>query len=242
MHYNQNQIMRAFKIYAELSLKGELLVTEGEEYIYDDHVRGLVDMFAAEVNAIVLITSENLLLLPLSMASPYHISNEVLKKEYLPSKAQNSDIYLIYFCMILFYGLFYDSYQTTEPILDFVKMDVWLDAINKAIETLNALDDEYLTFMQKDTQYNWKMIIEKWTSMDDTNEKVKKQDGRTISHMSFLNGVIKFMDQQNLIQDLGNLEIALTEKSKDIVGRYYMDSEYNRGILEILYKDQEEVS
>ncbi|MBS7528118.1 non-ribosomal peptide synthetase module [Fusibacter paucivorans] len=238
MNYNLQQIQQAFRIYAELSVRGELLIAESEAYIYDDHIRGLVDTFASEMNAAVLVTSEYLLLLPLSMASPFHIANDALKRDYLPSKAQNSDIYLLYFSMIIFYGLFYDSYQTTDPIRDFVTYDIWLEAISEAIETLASLDEAYVTYIQKDMQYNWKAIIDKWQTLDDTNEKVKNQDLRTLSRLSFLNGVIKFMDDQHLIIHYGNQEIGISDKSMDIVTRYYMDSEYNRGILEIIYGDE----
>lgn len=119
-------------------------------------------------------------------------------------------------------------------------MEMWLDTLNQHIETLNSHDTEILEKVQKkDMQYNWLSIINKWNAIDDTNEKVKKQDARTNSRLSFLNTVKQFLLAQDLVIDIGNLEIELTEKSKDVVHRYYMDSEYNREILEFLYQVDE---
>lgn len=238
MNYSENKIMSAFSIYVQLTLTGECFLAEFEDYLVDHEIRGLVDRFCNEVDATILVTGEKLLLVPIAMASPYHIKNEKLKSDYLPRHALNSDIYLMYFAIVSFYGMFYDSYNSTEPILEFTSMSNWLENINELIQTLSTHSDEALEFMQKDMNYNWKMIIEKWHAIDDTNEKVKKQDGRTNSRISFLNMVKKFMQDQDLITDLGNMEITMTEKSKDIVGKYYMDVEYNRGIIEQLYKEE----
>ena len=43
------------------------------------------------------------------------------------------------------------------------------------------------------------------------------------------------MEDQNLVTDIGNDEMELTEKAKTIIQRYYMDYEYNRGILDFIY-------
>ena len=34
---------------------------------------------------------------------------------------------------------------------------------------------------------------------------------------------------------MGNMEMCLTEKAKNIYVSYYMDSEYNRGLLDFMY-------
>ncbi len=240
MNFNENIILDAFKIYSQLSLTGSCDLLDHDNYLVDDRVRNLVSLFAAEVNCTTIATGNQLLLVPLVMASPFHISNEQIKQKYLPKQALNADIYLMYFTVLCMYGMFFDSYNTTEPTRDFLTMSHWLEGINEQIEILSQHDDETISFMEKDMNYNWKTILKKWDAIDDTNEKVKKQDSRTKSRISFLNSIKQFLLEQELIEDLGELEIALTDKSKDIVSRYYMDSEYNRGILELLYGNKKE--
>ncbi|MBN4056461.1 MAG: non-ribosomal peptide synthetase module [Alkaliphilus sp.] len=242
MNYSETSVMDAFKIFSQLAVQGECNLIEFDSYMIDDNVRGLVDLFANEVNCTIIVTGEErLLMLPIVMASPFHISNERLKKEFFTQSTPVSDIYLMYFAIIIFYGIFYDSYSTTEPVNSFVSMDKWLEIMNDRIKTLSAHDDEVLMFMQKESSYNWKMIIDKWESMDDTNEQTSRQVGATKSRLSFMNKVRGFLLEQDLVNSLGEMELELTEKSKDIVSKYYMDSEYNRGILELIYQEEAEV-
>jgi hypothetical protein len=79
------------------------------------------------------------------------------------------------------------------------------------------------------------MIIEKWDAINDISEKSKVQDARTISRLSFLNSVKKFLIDQELIEEISQ-EIYLTEKAKVIVQKYFMDDEHNRMILEFIYQ------
>ncbi len=240
MTFRNEQILQAFRIYTKLSHGGSCSLEEHSEFFLDDGVRGLVEQFAEEVNCTVVVTGDRLLFIPMVQNSPFHISNERLKVEHLPKNALNADIYLMYFSIISLYGMFYDSYHTTEPILEFTTMGLWLSAVNEQVEMLSRHDEEVLLYRQREMNYNWKAIVDKWLSLDDTNERAKKQDARTNSRLSFLNTVKQFLLLQELVVDLGNGEIALTDRSKDIVGKYYMDSEYNREILAFLYGVQEE--
>ena len=46
----------------------------------------------------------------------------------------------------------------------------------------------------------------------------------------------RFLIEQEISEEIGNQELTLTEKAKTIVQRYFMELEYNRGILEFLYQ------
>ena len=70
-------------------------------------------------------------------------------------------------------------------------------------------------------------------------ETSKTQDKRTKSRLGFLDGVKRFLEAQELVNDIGNYELELTEKAKIIIQRYYMEVEYNRGILEFMYRYEE---
>ncbi|MBS4220535.1 non-ribosomal peptide synthetase module [Bacillus sp. FJAT-49711] len=244
MEYRQDEVMKAFQIYAKISRKG---YSEGDElrlYLAEDKVRGLVDQFAKEVDCTIFSVGERLYFVPLALNSPFHISNDTLKKTYFTGKTVNADIYFMYVTIIILIGEFYDSYQTTEPIRDFISMSDWLEQVNERLETLQEIEEEELKEIEKEYEYNWRAIIGKWTDMDDIKETAKAQSGRTISRLSFLNTVKRFLVAQELVQDIGNDELQLTEKAKVIVQRYFMELEYNRGILDFIYsidRQKEEV-
>jgi hypothetical protein len=244
MDYSQDEVIKAFQIYAKISRNG---YSEGDElrlYLAEDKIRGLVDQFAKEVDCTIFSVGERLYFVPLALNSPFHISNDTLKRTYFTGKTVNADIYFMYVTIIILIGEFYDSYQTTEPTRDFISMSDWLEQVNERLETLQGVEEEELKEIEKEFEYNWSAVIGKWADMDDLKETAKVQSGRTISRLSFLNTVKRFLIAQELVQDIGNDELQLTEKAKVIVQRYFMELEYNRGILEFIYsidRQKEEV-
>ncbi|CAM4448460.1 DUF6063 family protein [Paenibacillus tarimensis] len=235
MNYSGDEVMKAFRIYAQLAGSGEADKESLLQVEADDRVRGLLDQFAAEADCVVLGAGDRLLLVPLVRLSPFHMSNESLKRMYLRGNAVNADLYLMYMAIIVFIGAFYDSYQTTEPTRNFLQMEEWMDLVQQRISGLKEHSDEELKALSQEYSYHWADMIEKWDAMDDVKETAKRQSGATISRVSFLDTVRRFLLDQELARQVGPDELDLTEKTKIIVQRYYMEREYNRGILEFLY-------
>lgn len=240
MNHSNELVMRAFRLYAELALKGVAQRDILQQYLVDDELRGLVDQFAREVDCVTLAAGDQLHLVPLVKLSPFHVSNDYLKKTYLRAQAVNSDLYTLYVCVIVFLGAFYDSYQSIEPTRDFILLDEWLALVQERMDGLKEHDPEQLKSYEKQYSYNWSAIIEKWDAMDDIKETAKRQSGNTISRLSFMDTVRRFLLDQQLAEQVGEGELALTEKSKIVVQRYFMELQYNRGILEFLYKFEED--
>ncbi len=232
--YTQEQTMQAFKIYAQLAAEGIAQVEHVRVYMADDVVRGIVDQFAREVECAIFPVGECLYMVPVASDSGFHVSNESIKKDYFPQKAKNLDIYMMYVTMIILFGEFYDSYQTVEATREFISVAQWLKSVNERIFALKEYSEDELKEIESEHEYNWSAILEKWEAMDDLKENAR-QTARTISRMSFLGISKNFLKDQGLVQEIGNDEIQLTEKAKTIIQRYYMEQEYNRGILEFIY-------
>ena len=115
-------------------------------------------------------------------------------------------------------------------------MEEWLEAINTRMDSLAQMDKEMLQKIEEEQEYNWQRILEKWLALDDVKEKAKKLAGASVSRVSFLNMTKNFLEKQDMIRDIGNNELEITEKSNVIIQRYYMDYEYNRGILDFIYQ------
>lgn len=233
--YSNETVMHAFRLYSQLAMNGAVEKERLQEYMADDEVRGLVDQFAAEVDCAVIAAGDELYLIPLVRLSPFHVSNDYMKKTYLRASAVNADLYLMYMAMIVFIGAFYDSYQSLEPTRNFIPLDEWAVLMQERIEALKEHDEEQLKSYESEFTYNWSGIIDKWDTMDDIKETAKRQTGNTISRLSFLDTVRRFLLEQQLAEEVGAGELALTEKTKVIVQRYFMELEYNRGILNFLY-------
>ncbi|GAA3407853.1 DUF6063 family protein [Paenibacillus hodogayensis] len=240
MAYDNEVVMRAFRLYAELSLDGFVDKERLQEYMADDEVRGLVDQFAREVDCVTLSAGSQLYMIPLVRLSPFHVTNDYLKKTYLRAQAVNADLYLLYLTVIVFVGAFYDSYQSMEPTRNFIPMDEWTVLVHERIDTLKEHDPEELKAYEREFSYNWTAIVEKWDSMDDIKETAKRQTGNTISRLSFMDTARRFLLDTQLAEEVGAGELTLTEKASIVVQRYYMELEYNRGILQFLYRFADE--
>lgn len=236
MEYKNEEIIEAYKIYTKLAAGGNCLTADAKAYMRDERIEALVDQFAGEDDATIIIAGDMLYLVPIATTSPLHMNNEMIKKIYLPSGATNLDIYLMYVTIIILLGEFYNSYQSQEPTRSFLTMEEWLEAVHLRLESISQIEEAELRKIEEEQEYNWIRILEKWMAIDDVKEKAKKQSGNTNSRMSFLNSVKNFLEKQDMIHDIGNNEMELTEKTQVIIQRYYMDYEYNRGLLDFIYQ------
>lgn len=240
MIYNEDTIMTAFSLYSKLARDGVAEKEDVNQYISNDEVRSLLDRFAREVDCVIVRTTEQLFLIPETKSSPFHVSNEWIKKNYLRSDSVNADIYLLYFVTIILFGSFFDRYTSLEPTLDFISLSDWVKNVNERMSHLESFSEEQLVEFEQDFQYNWRAILEKWRNMDDIKESAKRQTGNTISRLSFIDTAKRFLLSEELIKEIGNYEITLTEKAKTIVQRFFMDAEYNNNIFEFIYVEVEE--
>lgn len=240
MRYEQDHILKAFSLFTELAQKGIASGDLARAYKVEESVRSLTDHFVEMMDAVCLVIGQELYLVPKTKLSPFHISNEQLKKNYLRSNATNVDLYLVYFCTIVMIGCFYDSYQSIEPTLHFISVDQWLNEVNSRMDSLKEHDEEKLASLEKEYSYRWSALIEKWDALDDIKETASRQSGNTLSRLSFLDTVRRFLIDQGIVEPMGNGELTITEKTKVIVGRYFMEREFNRGILEFLYAFEQE--
>ncbi len=227
-------VLEAFKLYMKLSNEGKVQKDEATGYM-DEAIRGILTTFAEAVDTTIISAGDYIYLIPLTVQSEFHISNQELKDRYLPSKATNMDIYLMYLSIIIFMGEFYDSYLTTQPTRDFLKVDDWMQCIDNKIQSIKQMDEGVLIELEQSYEYNWLGLIKYWDNLDIINEKVKKQTARTSSRKSLMHTFTKFLIGEDLAKEIGDEELALTEKAKVIVQRFFMDYEYNRGIIDIIY-------
>jgi len=240
VRYNEDKVLLAFRLYRELARDGIVGSDHSTLYKADDDVRDLVDLFAKEVSCVIVPVGDQLFLIPETRLSPFHVNNEFLKKNYFRSGAVNADIYTMYFAILILFGYFYDSYQSKEATRDFIRMDDWVREVHKNIQALKEHDEEMLEREEKEFSYNWRQIIRKWDDMNDIRESAKRQAGNTISRLSFLDTVKRFLIDQELVREIGNMELALTEKAKTIIQKYFMDLSYNKGIFEFIYGEGNE--
>ncbi|MCF8018843.1 MAG: DUF6063 family protein [Vallitaleaceae bacterium] len=233
---NDQLLMETFKIYAVLNAEGKMLKENAKLYHTDDEVRGTLMAFANEVDCTIISADPYIYMVPLTKNSIFHMTNDEIKKQYFPSRSLNVDIYLMYVAIIIFIGEFYDSYQTTRPTRDFLTTVEWLSSLNERLMALKNIDEEILKDMEEEYAYNWLDILTNWEAMDNIKEGVRRHTARTVSRMSFILIVKQFMIKEEIAVEIGQDELCLTDKAHTIIRKYFMEYEYNKGILEFIYQ------
>ena len=228
-------VSKTFKLYAKLQTSGKVLRENAKIFYQDDQVRSLLTEFAGEVDCGLVSDHDYLYMIPLTTKSSYHMSNDRIKRDYFPSRALNMDIYLMYVAIIVVIGEFYDSYQRTKPTRDFITISDWIRSLDERIQLLKRFDQAELEAKEDLYEYHWSDIIKNWDAMDTVKEGIRRHTARTVSRLSFVKIVANFMMAQGLLKEVGEGEYTLTEKSMAITENYYMDYEYNRGVLEFIY-------
>lgn len=235
MRYSEQVVMQAFEVFSYLMGDGERSGKDIEAYLLNDDVRSLTDQFAWRVDSVIIQAGDVLYLIPKTGLSPFHIKTEEVRREF-SAYATNADVYMMYLCILVFIGEFYCSYQSSNIQRDFLTIGEWLIKVGERLESLRELGEEALLQHEKDFDCNWIAIIDKWDAMNDVRETAIRQSGRTVSRISFLYKTCEFMKKQQIALEIGEDEYTLTEKAQIIVQRYFMETEYNRGILQFMYQ------
>jgi len=233
-------VSKTFKLYAKLQSNGKILKEDAKLYFQDDQIRSLLTEFAKEVDCGLISDHDYLYMIPLTTKSEFHLSNDRIKKDFFPSRALNMDIYLMYVGIIVFIGEFYDSYQRQKPTRDFITISDWIRSLDERIQSLKRYTDAELELKEDQYEYHWLEIIKNWDAMDTIKEGIRRHTARTVSRLSFIKIVANFMITQGLINEIGEEEYSLTQKAMAICENYYMDYEYNRGVLEFIYQFEKE--
>lgn len=237
--YEQEEIKRAFQMYQQLATNGRVTGELIQYYKSETNFRALVDFYCAEVDAICMMIGNEAILVPKTTLSPHHVSNETLRRTYIGNQGKNEDLYLMYFATLCCLGEFYNSFHSLKPTRAFITLEDWMRSVEDRISALQNLGEEKLEQKEEEYSYHWRGIIEKWHALDDVREGVKSQRGQTKSRVSFLHKVCQFLEKEEILIQIGDGEYSLTERTDYIIGNYFMDSEYNRGILEFLYGEEE---
>lgn len=235
MEYKEKTVLSAFELYSMLAAEGSIPKADWADLYGDEEIRSLAQLYAENVQCTIISDADTIYLIPLSVDSPFHMSNEQIKREFLGAKAVNLDIYLMYLAIIVFVGCFYDSYTTWEPH-EFITLQHWLEQMDQRIESLSHRREEELRQAESDYNVNWTALIKKWTDLEGVKETARQQDARTASRAGFLMTTKKFLTVQGLLHDNGNNEFSLTEKAKTVFTNYYLEEKYNHGITDFMYR------
>jgi hypothetical protein len=237
MMYEEELVKKAFLLYQEVMLKGELPKKENPElfsYYFEIDIRDILErVYLPCSESKILHIEDTLYFVPEIENDAYTYSNEELRK--MMGLSFNRELYLAQFIWMNVLSEFYgDQFQQTNQTRSFVKVDEIIHKVEEYMNTFMKIPEEELIQLANDYQLDLIGMIDVWNSLEELTEKNKEVKRYKKKKYSFFLRVLDFWEKEKLLQVKEEQEISLTKKMENIVGAYYHNEERINKIKELL--------
>ena len=237
----------ALKIFLELVRKGQIHLEEAPElvqaYKTDSEVQGLLTNLVEPLAGVKILDSLYTLYLSPNLDNRvFGYTNEQLRQ--LLGLKDNRELYLAYFIILALLALFYGedslgelsrTYVTIHDLEQFVTGKLAdITGIGKNGVNAEKGENQELEELEKELEINLKSSVELWQDMPEYDPELKKLRGTTKNRISFILKVGAFLQEEGLALVQQEREIYLTEKTEQMVRKYYSDRGRKDKLLTLL--------
>lgn len=234
MNYSIDEINKSNEIFYYLLKKGELKDSEVDlykAYSENENISELVKKLGEASESAVKKYGGVVYLIPNEDNDFLGYSKGELKKLLCKSDANDKDYYLSQFIILTFLVTFYNSKSLSSKSRNFIKVGEFLNIITEKLnEGVERSNDET-------SGIAYTNILERFESLKSSEKKTFSKTTKE----GFVNTILKFLDDQGLIDYIQSDEIIKTTKKLD----NFMDwnllnrNNYNR-VLKALGEDIDE--
>lgn len=237
MMYEEETVKKAFLLFQELMVKGELKRKDDSEiynYYFDLGIRDLLEEVYLPISKAKVFYIEDTLYFVTDLENEmYAFTNEELRKQM--GFNYNRELYLSQFIWMNVICEFYgDQFQQTNRVRSFIKVDEIIEKVQGYIKKFEEMTEDELFELANDYQLDLVGMIETWNSLEELTEKNKEVKRYKNKRYSFFLKALDFFEKQRWLQVKENEEISLTKKMENVVGAYYHNEERINKIKELL--------
>lgn len=237
MMYEEELVKKAFLLYQEIMMKGELGKKENPElfsYYFEIDIRDLLErVYLPCSDSKILYVEDTLFFVPDIENDAYTYTNEELRK--LMGFTFNRELYLAQFIWMNVLSEFYgDQFLQTNQIRSFIKVDEIIKKVEEYMKIFMKKSEEELHQLANEYHLDLNGMIDVWNSLEELTEKNKEVKRYKRKKYSFFLKVLSFWESEKLVLVKEEQEIKLTSKMENIVGSYYHNEERINKIKELL--------
>lgn len=243
--YNVKSIDQALSIFLNLIVNNTLSMKDNAElvecYRMDSDVRDIIsDIIEPRANITILNSQDTLYLSPNTDNRYFGYTNEQLRDKFAfgNMKKTNEVIYTSYFVILSLLALFYseDSLEDVgRSYTTFPEIETFISTKLAMFESMESLDE-----VEAECKFNLSSCISFWNDLEIFNERQEISNSPK-TKLGFVYKVCKFLKDEGLARiDDNDREVTLTEKTFNMVNRYYTDKMRRDRIMSILCKKGEE--
>lgn len=211
--YNIDDIKLANNIFYYLVSNKEINEEDSPEYFREycenDEIMNLVKSQGDAFNVKVEKYGTTIYLIPNEDNNFLGFSKNELKKELCKSNATDKDYYLSQFVILTLLVEFYSSQGRDSKSRDSLRGGEFLNIISDRLK--EAVEREDLEKIQVDSGIAYENIYEKWEGLRSSDQKNRQKTTKE----GFINNILKFLENQGLINYIEHDDIILTTSKLD---------------------------
>lgn len=235
MEWSQEDVRLAFQIFLQLLPTGR--IENNQEFLYhyeqNPNVRLILEeIIEKEADVKIFSMGGHLYLTPGVNNRYFGYSNEQLRT--LIKLENNSELYLAYFAMLCLLAQFYNSDDQALTSRQFLPLEELEAIMTGHVTEIRAAQAEQIEALEEEIQVNLSSVAALWSEMPAFNETLRHQRRGRNNRISFLLRVLTFLENEGLVQVLGDSEIRLLPKLEHLVVKYYFHSQRKDYLLQLL--------
>ncbi|MDD3653750.1 MAG: DUF6063 family protein [Desulfotomaculaceae bacterium] len=235
MEWYKDDVMWAFRIFTKLLHNGVIDENERDyHYAYQRiEVRQVLEeVIEREAEVKIFAAGGNLYLTPGVDNNFFGYRNAELREQM--KLRNNSELYLSYFVILCFLAKFYNSEDQSLTSRQFVPLEELEETVTEHVNTVLEAKTEEVELQEEKYQLNLRSVSESWLDMPAFDDSVKNLKIARNNRVSFLLRVMKFLEEEGLVQILEDREIRILPKMEHLVVKYYFHSQRKEMLLELL--------
>jgi len=238
MELHEEDVRAAFRLFLRLLEKGVIEEKEREyqqEYLRNEVRYILEEVIEREADVKVFSTGGTICLSP-GVANRFfgYTNAEVREKMRLRN---NSELYLAYFIMLNLLAKFYNSEDQSFAARQFVPLEELEETITRHVQTVMEAAPDEVQIQEENFALNLRSVADVWLDLPPFDDHVMSLNRARNNRISFLLRVMRFLEEEGLVQVLEEQEVRLLPKMEYLVIKYYFNSERKDYLLQLLAQD-----
>jgi len=238
--YKAETVATALQIFLELARQGELHVEENPElvqaYKSDIEVQGLFANIIEPLADVKVLESLYVLYLSPNLDNRFFgYTNEELRQKM--GLNTNRELYLAYFIILCLLAMFYGEDSLSEVSRSYVTANDLEQFVTVRLREIGSTGE--LTEQEKELEINLQSSVELWQDMPEYDPELKALRRSTKNRISFILKTARFLEEEGLAHVEVDREIYITDKTEQMVRKYYSDRGRQEKLLAMLCTGKE---
>lgn len=235
MEWQAEDVRWAFRIFMQLLKDGVIDETQRDyHYAYQrGEVRLIIEeLIEKDADVKIFAAGGTLYLSPGVDNRFFGYTNAELRDKI--KLRNNSELYLAYFVLLCLLAKFYNSEDQTQASRQFVPLEELEETVTEHVSTVLEANPGDVEVQEENYQLNLLSVAGIWRDLPTFDDQLTNLKSARNNRVSFILRVMRFLEEEGLVQVLEDREVRLLPKMDHLVVKYYFHSQRKDYLLQLL--------